>query len=81
MAKITKPLTNTEVKQAKPKDKVYTLSDGDGLQLRIKPNGTNLGYLTTEDRTQKNAPALALVHSQNYHLPKHEANEKKLENY
>jgi hypothetical protein len=41
----------------------------------------NLGYLTTEDRTQKNAPALALVHSQNYHLPKHEANEKKLENY
>jgi len=31
MARITKPLTNTEVKQAKPKGKVYTLSDGDGL--------------------------------------------------
>jgi hypothetical protein len=42
MAKITKPLTNTEVKQTKPKDKVYTLSDGYGLQLRIKPNGTKL---------------------------------------
>jgi hypothetical protein len=28
MAKITKPLTNTEVKQAKPKDKDYTLLDG-----------------------------------------------------
>jgi len=42
MARTTKPLTNTEVKQAKPKDKVYTLSDGDGLQLRIKPNGTKL---------------------------------------
>jgi integrase len=40
MTRTTKPLTNTEVKQAKPKDKVYTLSDGDGLQLRIKPNGT-----------------------------------------
>jgi len=42
MAKITKPLTNTEVKQAKPKEKIYTLSDGDGLQLRIKPNGSKL---------------------------------------
>jgi len=42
MARTTKPLTNTEVKQAKPKDKVYTLSDGGGLQLRIKPNGSKL---------------------------------------
>ena len=40
MAKITKPLTNTEVKQVKPKEKVYTLSDGGGLQLRVKPNGS-----------------------------------------
>lgn len=38
MAKLTKPLTNTEVKQAKPKDKVYKLSDGGGLLLRVKPN-------------------------------------------
>jgi integrase len=36
----TTTLTNTEVKQAKPKDKVYKLSDGGGLQLRVKPNGT-----------------------------------------
>jgi len=42
MARITKPLTNTEVKQAKSKEKVYTLSDGGGLQLRVKPNGTKL---------------------------------------
>jgi hypothetical protein len=39
MAKLTKPLTNTEVKQAKPKDKLYKLSDGGGLLLRVKPNG------------------------------------------
>jgi len=45
MARITKPLTNTEVKQAKPKEKVYTLSDGGGLQLRIKPNGSKLWLL------------------------------------
>jgi integrase len=42
MARTTKPLTNTEVKQAKPKEKVYTLSDGGGLQLRVKPNGSRL---------------------------------------
>jgi integrase len=42
MARITKPLTNTEVQHAKPKDKVYTLSDGGGLQLRVKPNGSKL---------------------------------------
>ncbi len=42
MARITKPLTNTEVKQAKPREKVYTLSDGGGLQLRVKPNGSKL---------------------------------------
>jgi integrase len=39
MAKLTKPLTNTEVKQAKPKDTLYKLSDGGGLLLRVKPNG------------------------------------------
>lgn len=40
MAKLTKPLTNTEVKQAKPKEKVYKLADGGGLLLRVKPNGS-----------------------------------------
>jgi len=37
MAKTTRPLTNTEVKQAKPKEKEYNLADGNGLYLRIKP--------------------------------------------
>ena len=45
MARITKPLPHTEVKRAKPKDKVYALSDGDGLQLRVKPNGSKLWLL------------------------------------
>lgn len=40
MARTTKPLTNTEVKQSKLKEKVYKLSDGGGLQLRVRPNGT-----------------------------------------
>lgn len=42
MARITKPLTNTQIEQAKPKTKVYALSDGSGLQLRVKPNGSKL---------------------------------------
>ncbi|MBF0266838.1 MAG: integrase arm-type DNA-binding domain-containing protein [Gammaproteobacteria bacterium] len=42
MPVIVKPLTNTEVKQAKPKDKVYALSDGDGLSIRVKPNDSKL---------------------------------------
>ncbi len=42
MPRITKPLTNTEVKNAKPKDKEYVLSDGDGLILRVKPKGSKL---------------------------------------
>ncbi|MFT5083826.1 MAG: integrase [Lentisphaeria bacterium] len=42
MARTTRPLTNTEVKQAKPKAKEYNLVDGQGLALRIKPNGSKL---------------------------------------
>ncbi|MCH7672314.1 MAG: tyrosine-type recombinase/integrase [Proteobacteria bacterium] len=42
MANSTKPLTNTEVKQAKSKAKEYNLADGGGLYLRVKPNGTKL---------------------------------------
>ncbi|WP_299022157.1 integrase domain-containing protein [uncultured Photobacterium sp.] len=40
MPRITKPLTATQVKEAKAKDKEYNLSDGDGLQLRVSKRGT-----------------------------------------
>ena len=42
MARTTLPLTNTQVKQAKEKDKDYTLSDGAGLELRVKANCSKL---------------------------------------
>jgi hypothetical protein len=45
MASRTKPLTNTELKQTKPTAVVYTLADGDGLQLRTKPNGSKIWSL------------------------------------
>ena len=42
MARKTKPLTDTEIKAAKPKDADYQLYDGDGLTLLIKPSGSKL---------------------------------------
>jgi len=42
MPRITTPLTDTKLKQAKPKDKEYNLVDGGGLALRIKPTGSKL---------------------------------------
>ncbi len=39
MARLTTSLTATQIKQAKPKEKEYTLADGNGLLLRIRPNG------------------------------------------
>ncbi|MDF2179103.1 tyrosine-type recombinase/integrase [Aliiglaciecola sp. CAU 1673] len=42
MPRSVKPLNATQVDKAKPKDKEYNLSDGQGLALRIKPNGTKV---------------------------------------
>jgi integrase len=42
MAKTTTQLTNTQVKQAKPKANEYNLADGSGLMLRIKTTGSKL---------------------------------------
>lgn len=42
MARITTPLTDTKIKTTKPKDKDYTLSDGNGLYLLVKSIGTKV---------------------------------------
>lgn len=42
MARKTKPLTDTEIKAAKPKDADYLLYDGDGLTLLVKHSGSKL---------------------------------------
>ena len=69
MARKTTPLTNTQVKQAKPSEKLCKLSDGDGLQLWVKPNGSKLWMLDyTHPITKKRSsmafgpyPALSLA--------------------
>ncbi|WJV63315.1 integrase domain-containing protein [Pectobacteriaceae bacterium C52] len=56
MARLTKPLTDTEIKTAKPKEVDYTLHDGDGLQLLIKTNGKKVWqYRYFRPFTQKRA--------------------------
>ncbi|WP_294946904.1 integrase arm-type DNA-binding domain-containing protein [Sulfurivirga sp.] len=40
MPKQTVPLTDARIRKAKPKEKAYTLYDGDGLELHIRPSGS-----------------------------------------
>ncbi|SON50408.1 integrase domain-containing protein [Vibrio tapetis] len=45
MARSVKPLTHTEISKAKSKDKEYSLSDGGGLMLSIRPSGNKTWLL------------------------------------
>jgi Zn-dependent peptidase ImmA (M78 family) len=40
MPKICTPLTDTAIRNAKPREKTYTLGDGEGMYLEVMPNGT-----------------------------------------
>jgi len=44
MARV-KPLSDTQIKNLKPKEKVYKVADGDGLYLYVYPNGSKLWRL------------------------------------
>ena len=47
-------LTESKLRQAKPTDKIYFLSDDDGLSLKIEPNGTKTwSYRYTQAETKK----------------------------
>lgn len=46
MPKTITPLTHTQLVNAKPREREYNLSDGDGLQCRIKPTGAKLWIFT-----------------------------------
>jgi len=45
MPRHTTPLTDTAIRTAKPKDKPYKLSDGQGLYLEVMPTGSKLWRL------------------------------------
>ena len=57
MGKTTTELTDTQFKRAKIRDKEYNLSDGKGLQLRIKPTGSKtwlFNYVEPHSRKRTN---------------------------
>ncbi len=66
MPKLVKPLTVKEISEAKPKDKKYSLSDGGGLFLIVKPNGTKTWMFRysynskRKETTFKNYPLISL---------------------
>lgn len=51
-------LTNTQVKNAKPKAKAYKLTDGEGMYLLVHPNGSK--YWRLNYRFQSKQKTLAL---------------------
>lgn len=73
MPKIATPLTDTQIRNAKPKDKEYTLAHGNGMYLRVRTNGTKewimrykKPYVGTRTAIQLGKyPALTLKEAQN----------------
>lgn len=56
MPRVTNPLNDTQVKNAKAKDKDYSLFDGRGLEIRIKSSGTKIWlfrYAKPDDKTKR----------------------------
>jgi hypothetical protein len=54
MPKLCAPLTDTAVRNAKPRDKTYTLGDGDGMYLEVMPNGTRFWRMAYRQPNGKN---------------------------
>jgi hypothetical protein len=50
MPKIATPLTETQVRLAKPTEKPYKLTDGGGIYLLVKPSGSKLWQFEDNDR-------------------------------
>lgn len=69
MAKLTVPLTSTKIDTAKPKDKDYSLFDGNGLILLVRTTGTKTwryrykNALGTQILTLGTYPAIKLQHA------------------
>jgi len=42
MPKLAQPLSDVQVRNAKPQEKVYTLADGEGMYLEVTPLGTKI---------------------------------------
>jgi integrase len=54
MPKLAKPLTDIQVKSAKPKEKPYTLADGGGMYLEVMPSGSKIWRMSYRQPNGKN---------------------------
>lgn len=54
MPKLAKPLTDTQIKNAKPKEKTYTLADGGGMYLEVTPTGSKIWRMSYRQPNGKN---------------------------
>ena len=50
-------LTDIQIKALKPQDKKYSVSDGRGLILEVRPNGAKYWIVTVLDKRQGEAEA------------------------
>ena len=62
-------LTDIQIKALKPREKKYSVSDGRGLILEIRPNGENTGYSELGTTVKKNAGTWEVI--RNYPSKKH----------
>lgn len=53
MPKLATPLTDTAVKNAKPKDKTYTLADGGNMYLEVTPSGSKIWRMAYRQPNRK----------------------------
>ena len=61
MPKLATPLNDVKVKNAKPQDKPYKLSDGGGLHLLVNPDGNKYWRLAYRFDAKQKTLALGLT--------------------
>ena len=54
MPKLAVPLTDVQVRNAKPKDKPYTMADGGGMYLEVSPTGSKIWRMSYRQPNGKN---------------------------
>jgi integrase len=75
MPKLCTPLTDTAIRNAKPRDKTYTLGDGEGMYLEVMPNGTRFWRMAYR---QPNGKKNRLTFGKYPEVPLAEARDKRL---
>lgn len=63
------PLSDTAIRNAKPLDKSYKLTDAQGLYLLIKPNGSNSGNSSTVLAVKRKSWRLVLTLLSHWRMP------------